>query len=45
MAFRNFTFIDDDEEMSFLSKEPSNEFRTGLLRCAHVIRIFIRLEI
>nr|GEX65945.1 hypothetical protein [Tanacetum cinerariifolium] len=26
MAFRNFMFTADDDEMSFLSKEPSNDF-------------------
>ncbi|GKA80496.1 hypothetical protein Tco_0787188 [Tanacetum coccineum] len=38
MAFRNFMFVDDDEEMSFLLKEPSNEFGAGLLGCAHQLQ-------
>ncbi|GJW68944.1 hypothetical protein Tco_0123368 [Tanacetum coccineum] len=29
MAFQNFMFTADDEEMSFLPKEPSNEFGAG----------------
>ncbi|GJT59204.1 hypothetical protein Tco_1002737 [Tanacetum coccineum] len=29
MAFRNFIYIEDDEELSFLPKEPSPSFGTG----------------
>ncbi|GKD44584.1 hypothetical protein Tco_1269229 [Tanacetum coccineum] len=29
MAFRNFMFVEDDEDLSFLSKEPSPSFSIG----------------
>ncbi|GJZ93565.1 hypothetical protein Tco_0665630, partial [Tanacetum coccineum] len=29
MAFRNFIYTEDDEELSFLPKEPSPGFGTG----------------
>ncbi|GKG25467.1 hypothetical protein Tco_0398613, partial [Tanacetum coccineum] len=31
MAFRNFIYIEDDEELSFFPKEPSPGFNTGSL--------------